>query len=85
MGKSKILKSRIVEGMIIVGSILLAFAIDSWWDNSQTRQREHRQLQALATELDANAGEISIFIDYILSRASTFEELFSYFSTNSPK
>ena len=29
-----------VEGAVIVGSILLAFGIDAWWDGKQARIEE---------------------------------------------
>jgi len=29
-----------VEGGVIVGSILLAFGIDAWWERRQERERE---------------------------------------------
>ncbi len=30
-----------VEGVVIVGSILLAFGSEAWWDESQERALEH--------------------------------------------
>src|SRR5688572_2711899 len=48
-----------VEGVVIVGSILLAFAIDAWWDGRQDRAQEHTYLRLLVTDmqqtLDNNA------------------------------
>jgi hypothetical protein len=32
----------LVEGAVIVGSILLAFGIDAWWDAAQDRGVEQR-------------------------------------------
>ncbi len=31
-----------LEGAVIVGSILLAFGIQAWWDETQERQGEAR-------------------------------------------
>lgn len=46
--------SRILaEGVVIVVSILLAFAIDAWWDRSQDRAREQAYLRLLETDLTA--------------------------------
>lgn len=43
--------SRIfVESVAIVGSILLAFAIDAWWDDQQERKQEQVYLGALHQE-----------------------------------
>lgn len=40
----------LAEGVVIVGSILLAFAIDAGWDTRQDREREHEYLDALHRE-----------------------------------
>ncbi len=41
----------LVEGVVIVGSILLAFAIDAWWDGRQDRTQEQAYLRMLATDM----------------------------------
>ena len=44
--------SRIaVEGVAIVASILLAFAIDVWWDDRQREQSEQVVLRTLLDDL----------------------------------
>ena len=43
-----------VEAAAIVGSILLAFVIDAWWDDVQERAEEREILTALRTEFEAN-------------------------------
>ena len=40
-----------VEGVVIVGSILLAFGIEAWWDGSQDRGVEEAHLVALDSDL----------------------------------
>jgi len=40
------------EGAVIVFSILLAFAIQAWWEGSQERKQEIRHLAALRSELE---------------------------------
>ena len=40
-----------VEAAPIVGSILLAFAIDAWWEDSQSEQQEAQILEALLEDL----------------------------------
>lgn len=44
-------KRLALEGVVIVFSILLAFALDAWWDQRKHRAEENNQLQALRTEL----------------------------------
>ena len=51
--------SRIVlEGAIIVASILLAFAIDAWWDGVQEERAERAALGSLVEEFEANLAEL---------------------------
>jgi hypothetical protein len=52
---TKIAWNRIaIEAIAIVGSILLAFAIDAWWDHLQERGEEREILSALLAEFEAN-------------------------------
>ncbi len=55
MTTSKIPWTRIlIEGVVIVGSILLAFSIDAWWDG-RTKVRETQQtLRAVEAEMVEN-------------------------------
>lgn len=39
------------EGVVIVGSILLAFGVDAWWDGIQERASERDYLSRIATDL----------------------------------
>jgi hypothetical protein len=47
-----------VEAIVIVGSILLAFVIDAWWNERSERQLENRYLQSLAVEVEGAFNEI---------------------------
>jgi hypothetical protein len=44
-----------VEGVVIVGSILLAFGVQAWWDVTQERAEEQAILQRLEVEFAAAA------------------------------
>jgi hypothetical protein len=55
-----------VEGIFIVGSILLAFWIDAWWDATQAHDREERGLIALQ-------GEFALVHDAVASGMSARE------------
>lgn len=48
----------VVEGVVIVASILLAFGIDAWWANVQERKEEALVLRALETEFRKNLAEL---------------------------
>ncbi|UCC24951.1 MAG: hypothetical protein JSU98_14635 [Gemmatimonadales bacterium] len=42
-----------LEGAVIVGSILLAFALDAWWDNRNREDELREQLQVVAGEMES--------------------------------
>ena len=44
------LRRLVVEGLVIVGSILLAFAIDAAWNEAQQSEEETRILESIAEE-----------------------------------
>jgi hypothetical protein len=48
-------KRLTVEAAAIVGSILLAFAIDAWWDERNEAKLERRLLTALLVEFEQNS------------------------------
>ena len=52
-----------VEGVVIVGSILLAFALDAWWDDAASRRALQQELENVAVEIDVNRGRLSFHID----------------------
>lgn len=62
-----------VEGAAIVVSILLAFAIDAWWAELQTRSEEQDVLQGLRSDFVASRGELQ-------SVVSTYELSFDRFA-----
>lgn len=41
----------LAEGAVIVGSILLAFSLDAWWDNSNREDELRAQLEVVAREM----------------------------------
>lgn len=51
-------KRLIVEGGAIVISILLAFAIDAWWDDQQDRRTERYAVQRLTIEFEENLRQL---------------------------
>ena len=48
----------LVEGVVIVGSILLAFGVQAWWDGRQERTEEDRLLVSVLDDMRANRQEI---------------------------
>lgn len=49
----------VAEGTAIVASILLAFAIDAWWQDRQVRQEEQEILRGLKEEFDSIRNDLS--------------------------
>ena len=48
----------VAEGMAIVASILLAFAIDAWWDDTVESKREREILEALLDDFQISRARI---------------------------
>jgi len=55
-----------VEATAIVVSILLAFAIDAWWDDRKERNADNEQLARVSEELHANL----VLVDQMLNTVS---------------
>lgn len=63
-----------VEGVAIVASILLAFAIDAWWDDRQRDESEQVVLQTLLDDLRVKQvllADMSKFSEAIIESAET--------------
>ncbi len=58
----KSVKGLFVEGVAIVLSILLAFAIDAWWDERKERDEEREAMESLYVEFKANRDEAATVI-----------------------
>lgn len=54
---------RLIEAILIVISILVAFAIDAWWQERNDREEELRVLNSLQAEFQANLVLIPRFIE----------------------
>ena len=53
-----------IEAAAIVVSILLAFAIDAWWNEQQERAEEREVLESLYAEFEANREEAAAVISF---------------------
>ncbi len=53
-----------VEGVVIVGSILLAFGIDAWWEGRQEREEEREVLEGLRVEFMTVIEELELWAGY---------------------
>ncbi len=64
-----------IEASAIVASILLAFAIDAWWDEQNQRTEEHHLLVALQAELAFNSDGATRFADRKLATAKSLRQI----------
>ena len=70
------IKSLSIEGIIIVISILLAFAIDAMWAQHQVEQEEELALVALKSEYADNLQQLDFVIDYHVMGRTHMSKLF---------
>ena len=77
MPEPKNWKRLALEGMVIVGSILLAFGIEAWWNETQERAEERQALGALAREFRAASALLDrelLVTDSIVAAVETIHE-----------
>jgi len=63
------------EIVIVTVGILIAFALDAWWDDRATAQQEQVHLRALASDLQQNIAALRTLIETEESVTSSSEEL----------
>lgn len=74
--RDKIRWSRILlEGAVIVGSILLAFGIDAWWDARGDAQRKEAVIEGLRSDFRAARVDLNRVSTYHLNGRSSAEQL----------
>ena len=65
----------LLEGAVIVVSILLAFSIDAWWSNRIEQQREREQLVSMLAEFKASLSGLDEVLTSIQGHAKNVESL----------
>ena len=55
----------LLEGAVIIISILLAFALEAWWDNHKQQAEEFDQLEALRSELSQSLPPLAEILESI--------------------
>jgi hypothetical protein len=66
------------EIAIVTAGILIAFALDAWWDNRVTAEREQIHLRALASDFEQNVESLQKLIqmeDDVISSSRSLLEL----------
>jgi hypothetical protein len=74
-----------VEGCVIVTSILLAFAIDAWWDARLERGVEANALAVLARDLQSADDQLSEFSDFAHDKSEAAFMAFQLMSSEVPE
>jgi hypothetical protein len=65
----------VVEGVVIVGSILMAFGIEAWWDARQEDVQRIALLEDLEAELVLNTESVQVALDRQLLRIERIDIL----------
>ena len=65
----------LLEGAVIVVSILLAFSIDTWWSNRIEQQREREQLVSMLAEFKADLSGLDEVLTSVQGHAKNVESL----------
>jgi len=55
----------LVEGVVILVSILLAFGIDAWWEERQDADEANDQIDRVLAELETNAAILEDQLGYL--------------------
>ena len=55
----------LIESLAVVASILLAFAIDAWWDRLGERREERESLLVVAADLEASVDQLAAYRDAV--------------------
>jgi hypothetical protein len=63
----------LIEAAVILASILLAFAIDAWWDGRQARHLQEAVISAVALEAAANSADLNLAVDGTMDRLARID------------
>ena len=72
-------KKLVTEGIVIVVSILLAFAIDAWWEDRQELKAAEDQVSRVLAELRANVGILENQNEYLSFATDGVKEFLARF------
>jgi hypothetical protein len=71
-----------IEGLVIVVSILLALAVQAWWEGRQERRQEAAYLGALREELKETQGQLAELQQGLARNQHSHEQLVAQFPGN---
>lgn len=68
-------KRVLIEGVVIVGSILLAFGIDAWWDERQLRLELLENLSSVREEIEGNLDALAVEVLFHETAVASIDDL----------
>jgi len=71
-----------IEGGVIVASILLAFGIDTWWDERQLEREVVQELQSVGRELRQNQELLAFQLDIMRRMVQGGDEVLALLDAN---
>jgi hypothetical protein len=71
--------------ILIVGSILIAFALDAWWDGLKERRVQSEQITTLLSEFEAAKDSLTSLSDYLDDAAQATNELLTLMGPEATK
>ncbi len=66
-----------VEGVVIVGSILMAFGIDAWWEGKQEVKTLQEAIQGLQSDFERHKGRMEFGLTVTSRQVDAMEFLFA--------
>lgn len=70
-------KRLLLEGLVVVASILLAFALDAWWDDIAIQRDLRKDIEFVVLEIEANRDRILFHIDLMERMTVAGDSLFA--------
>jgi hypothetical protein len=52
----------LIEGLVVAGSILIAFALDAWWSQRATERTEAAHVRAISSDFQQNVSRLRGFV-----------------------
>ena len=82
--RTPLIRRGFVELVTVVGGILIAFALDAWWDRQVSRRWELDQLRSLREEFTENLDGLDPVVESHWSAARRLEAILAFAASSAP-